>query len=365
MGRTVGSGQGSIYKRGDKWRGQITIHGERHSYTSAKKKDIIDWMAKLKADDRQGLIAAKQTITVQELAEKWLYDVKEKEVSRQVFVQMEHRFRKHLYPRLGKYRVQDLTKSIIEDFYELEYGDRYSDGTVEVFSQNFKGLLNYAVDKGIIVKSPHDKAIVRKYKNRKKVEAYSEIEQKKIVAYLKTKSEPYNALFYLLISTGIREGEAAALTWNDIDLDAGTIRIDKTIIRVNGVTSIQSHPKTASSVRTIFMSENTLKYVKEYGLCQEVHTDGGLVFSNCRGNPYYAATLRSRWVKACAIMDIPYRGVHSLRHTFATRALEKGIDIKTVSTILGHKNVVTTMNIYQDVYSGQKKRTAEIMNDLF
>ena len=64
MGRTKGSGQGSIYKRGDKWRGQISVNSQRLSYTSAKKKDVIDWMSKVRVDDMSGLIRTKSNITV-------------------------------------------------------------------------------------------------------------------------------------------------------------------------------------------------------------------------------------------------------------------------------------------------------------
>ena len=71
------------------------------------------------------------------------------------------------------------------------------------------------------------------------------------------------------------------------------------------------------------------------------------------------------WKKACAIMGIPYKGIHTLRHTWATRALEKGIDVKTVSEMMGHKKVITTMNIYQDVLPEQKKKAAEKLDDLF
>ena len=70
MGRTKDSGQGSIYKRGDKWRGQITINGERRSFTSKKKKDVVDWIAKLKTDENLGLVPRKSNITIKELTDE-------------------------------------------------------------------------------------------------------------------------------------------------------------------------------------------------------------------------------------------------------------------------------------------------------
>lgn len=366
MGRTAGSGQGSVYKRGDKWRGQIMINGERHSFTAKRKADVLDWMSKLRTDSNAGLVAAKSNITLKELGDEWMYEIKIHTMTPQVFYNLEISFGKHLYPKLGKYRIQDLNRKLLEQFYRDEFGPEYADGTVETFTINFKGLLRYAIDKGIIVVSPHDKVVIRKYNNRKKVDAYTEEEQQKIVKYLRSRFESYNALCYLLITTGMRFGEAAALTWADVDLQGGSITISKTVVNIKGHASVQDHPKTASSNRTIFLSEKTMKYMKEYyDTMEKRQMKSSYLFLNKRGGLYKCGTIRNRWQKTCAELNIPYKGVHSLRHTFATRALEKGIDIKTVSSILGHKNVLTTMNIYQDVYSGQKRKVAEIMNDLF
>ena len=366
MGRTAGSGQGSIYKRGDKWRGQIMINGERYSHTAKKKADVLDWMSQMRLDANAGLVAPKANITVKELADEWLYDVKVDTMTPQVFYHLELSFNKHLYPKLGKYKVQDLNRKLIEKFYKDEFSTEYSDGTVEVFASYFKRLLKYAIEKGILVANPHDNVVIRKYSNRKKVDAYSEAEQEKIVEYLRTKYEPYNALCYLLISTGMRLGEAAALTWADVDLKEGTVQINKTVVCVKGRTSVQAHPKTASSNRILFLSEKTIKYLYEYGnVSKEQEGTNGMLFLTKKGGLYKSATIRNRWIRTCTELNIPYKGVHALRHTFATRALEKGIDIKTVSSILGHKNVTTTMNVYQDVYPGQKRKVAEIMNDLW
>lgn len=138
----------------------------------------------------------------------------------------------------------------------------------------------------------------------------------------------------------------------------------KTVVKIRGHVSVQDHPKTSASVRTIFLSENVMKYMRQFLSCKEVSSNDW-IFVNARGNLFSPNNMQQRWIRTCAAADIPYKGLHSLRHTFATRALEKGIDIKTVSSILGHKNVVTTMNIYQDVYSARKIEVAEIMNDLF
>ena len=361
MGRTAGSGQGSIYKRGDKWRGQISINGQRYSHTAKKKGDVIDWMADMKAKNNLGYTPAKLNITVAELAEEWLA-VKERTLTPQVHYNLTSSINKHLLPVLGKYKVQSLTKQSIEKAYDKMFDGEYSDGTISTFVVNFKNMLNYAVDQKYLIANPHDRVVVKKRRNVKKVEAYSEEDQKKIVEYLKTRFEPYHALFYVMISTGLREGEAAALTWDDVDIVKGTMSVDKTVINRGGRKELQHHPKTAAGVRNVFLSDNTLDYLRKY---KQLYPNSDYVFLNTRGEWFSAGVIGTRWRRICAELNIEYKVPHSLRHTFATRALEKGIDVKTVSRILGHRNVVTTMNVYQDVLPNQKKKAAKIMNDLF
>lgn len=363
MGRTKGSGQGSVYKRGDKYRGQITVNGERRSFTAKKKKDVTDWLAKMRNDDNMGLLPKKSNITVKELSEQWLTEVKEPTVTPQVYYHIEKSFEKHLYPVLGDYKIQELDRFIIERAYKKMFDSSFSDGTIEVFSSYFKQLLRYAVDLRILLEDPYKNVKISKHGKKKKVNAYTDSEQRKLVAYLKDKYESYNVLFYLLLATGMREGEAAALTWKDIDLSSGKLNITKTTVRIKGSVTVQEHPKTASSVRTIYLSDNARRHLWEYRRVQEDNND--FVFTNARGNLFNATILRSRFMGICTDLNIPYKGVHALRHTFATRALEKGIDVKTVSSILGHKNVRLTMDVYQDVFSKQKKKAARIMNDLF
>lgn len=359
MGRTAGSGQGSIYKRGDKWRGQITINGQRRSFTSAKKKDVIDWIANIKVN---GAPIARQNITVKELGDEWLTREKEPTLSPQAFYQLRLRLNKYIYAAFGDRKVQSLTRDEIEDFYrEYLLGKAGNSVAVEV-EKRFKELLRYAVKENIIQTNPHEYAVVPKSKSISRVEAFTPEEQEKIVAYLKKNMNSINMLFYLLLTTGMRVSEACALTWDDVDLKTGAINIDKIIVRYCGTTVVQNHPKTASSVRTVYMSSTVLRYMKQYYGDARVK---GKLFETNGGNWQTAHNLRPRWQKICAEIGIPYRGMHSLRHTFATRALEKGIDIKTVSRILGHRSVVTTMNIYQDVYSSQKIKAVEMLDDLF
>ena len=164
----------------------------------------------------------------------------------------------------------------------------------------------------------------------------------------------------------MRFGEATALSWDDVNLKDKSIHIHKTNVNLHGSCIIQDQLKTASGNRTIYVSDNVITFLKEVKASQNPDLNyRNLVLPNKSWNLMNNSNALMHWKKACAIMGIPYKGIHTLRHTWATRALEKGIDVKTVSEMMGHKNVITTMNIYQDVLPEQKKKAAEKLDDLF
>ena len=126
---------------------------------------------------------------------------------------------------------------------------------------------------------------------------------------------------------------------------------------------IQNHPKTEQSVRQVYMSDNTATVLKS--IKDNKHTrKEDLLLPNAHGNIYHTSALRSRWMKVCAELKIPYKNLHALRHSWATRAIENKVEVQTVSKMLGHKSIATTMDIYNSVFAEQKKEAAKIMNSV-
>lgn len=372
MGRTKGSGQGSIYKRGDKWRGQITIDGKRYSHTASKKKDVADWMSNLRANSNKGVNIELGESTIKEVCEAWLTENVENRVTELTAYKMRNMMEHHLYPILGDMPIQELTKDALQKAYPKMIGHkmqknkkecRYSDGTIKIFRSNLNSMLEWAVDEGYINRNPNRNIIPPKGEKSKIIHAYTKEEQQIIVNYTNN-DKGANRIYYFLLASGLRVGEAIALTLDDINLEEGTVNVNKTAINYKGTMVTQDHPKTEQSIRTVYLSENCIVRLKRYvTLANSPKNTKRLLFPNDHWNMYHTSALRSRWIKSCAEMGIPYKGIHALRHSYATRALEKGIDVKIVSTMLGHSTVATTMNIYQDVHSEQKKIAAQSMND--
>ena len=214
--------------------------------------------------------------------------------------------------------------------------------------------------------NPHDIVKRPRGATAKKRPSYSPEDQEKIVDFCKNSNNQTDWIFYFLIATGTRLGEATVLTWSDVNLQKHTVTINKTFAQVRGVFFVQDAPKTSKGNRTISIPNSVVDFLKKKKKAiDQSQNRKDLVFPNTVYNYHSGTTLRRRFQKICAILDIEYYGIHSLRHSWATRALEKGIPAKVVGEMLGHEDVTTTMNIYQDVLRNKQEEVADIMNDLF
>lgn len=164
---------------------------------------------------------------------------------------------------------------------------------------------------------------------------------------------------YISLSTGLRIGEICALKWSDINVTDGTITVSRTIERIYIMEGEKKHtelvinsPKTKNSCREIPMSKELLTIIKPL---KKVINDDFYVLTNDE-RPTEPRTYRNYYNKLMTKLGIPKLKYHGLRHSFATRCIEAGCDYKTVSVLLGHSNISTTLNLYVHPNMEQKKR---------
>lgn len=189
-------------------------------------------------------------------------------------------------------------------------------------------------------------------------------EQRKMMTFLKEHFSFRNLGLYICLCTGIRIGEICALKWSDISLKTRTIRIRRTIERVYVTDGCRKYtkliigtPKTASSIRDIPVSGDLFKVLKS--LLGFVN-DTGFVLTNTE-KPLEPRIYRHYYKRFMNKLNMPKMKFHGLRHTFATRCIESNCDYKTVSSILGHSSVSTTLNLYVHPDMGQKRRCIDRM----
>ena len=164
---------------------------------------------------------------------------------------------------------------------------------------------------------------------------------------------------YISLSTGLRIGEICALKWSDINVTDGILTVNRTIERIYIIEGEKKHtelvintPKTKNSCREIPMNKELLGMLKPL---KKVVNDDYYILTNDE-RPTEPRTYRNYYKKLMEKLDIPKLKYHGLRHSFATRCIEVGCDYKTVSVLLGHSNISTTLNLYVHPNMEQKKR---------
>lgn len=197
-----------------------------------------------------------------------------------------------------------------------------------------------------------------------KMEVLSRQDEKEIMDYLEQNFTFKNLGIIICLSTGIRIGEICALKWEDIDIENGFIKVSKTLQRIYLVDKeikttklIIDKPKTRNSFREIPLSSDLVKIVKPI---MKVVNKNYYILTN-EEKPTEPRTYRNYYKNLMRKLNIPLIKFHGLRHSFATRCIESNCDYKTISVLLGHSNITTTLNLYVHPNFEQKKKAINKM----
>ncbi len=273
---------------------------------------------------------------------------------------------RHISPVLGDVDLDNLSPQILQDFVleKLEHGNLktgkpLANNSVIVMVNILKQAISEANNLEITSKNA-TKKIKLPPQEEKKVSAFEKSEQEKLENYCLKSTKNNHIGIVICLYTGLRIGELLALTWDDIDFSRNYLTVSKSAYqgKIDGkIQIVVDSPKTKNSNRVIPLPKqlvDILKKIKRKSNSKYVITtkSGGMV-----GTRSYQRTFERILRK----LDIPYRNFHSLRHTFATRALEFGMDVKSVSEILGHKNPMITLERYTHSLMSYK---TEMMNKL-
>lgn len=263
-----------------------------------------------------------------------------------------------LIPNLGECEMELLTSSVLQNF-TAHISEKYAANTVNGIITVLKNSLQRAETTGLI-RRQYATSIQYPKHEEKKVECFSAIEQRQIEKFIigKNKTKLYGIIICLY--TGLRIGELLALEWRDIDFVKGLITVSKTCHDgwENGkYQKTTDTPKTRSSRRVIPIPRTVIPYLRE----MKRHSKSIYVISGSDGAEISIRSYQRTFELLLNRLQIPHKGFHSLRHTFATRAIECGMDVKTLSEILGHNNPAITLKRY--VHSLMEHKCA-MMNKL-
>ena len=354
-------------------------NGKRHSIHALTLEELREKESAIAQDQYDKIKPEARNVTINEMFELW------KQIKRglkdNTFQNYQFMYYQYVAPRFGKQKISTLVKSDVKRFYNTLADERcLSISTIDCVHTVLHQVLDMAVDDCYIRRNPSDN-VLKELKQTtamksEKRRALTRQEQDVFLDYLRNspKYQHWYPIFAVMIGTGLRVGEAVGLRWCDVDLENRMIDVNHTLIyyrhAVNGCYCNVHSPKTANGVRQVPM----LQFVKEAfqeekqnqlvaGIRCEATVDGytDFIFINRFGQPQHQGTLNKalhRIIRDCndEIMlkgqtnstMLPHFSCHSLRHTFATRMCEAGVNVKVIQDSLGHADVSTTLNIYAD-----------------
>lgn len=356
------NGEGNIRKRKDgKWlvtfpTGLYTDNGKReyiYRYTNTQT-EAVEVLHQLQAEKAMGVSQSTTAVTVGEWMENWIEKHKAPKLAPATLTSYRNNFRLHIEPYIGAIPLKKLST------YHVQRCLDAIGGSCSTFVKNYNichGALEKAVELGMIVRNPC-KGVAFPEDDTETMRVLTQEEQERFIKALE--GEYYRPMFLMYLYSGLRLGEGIPLTWEDIDLEKRTIRVNKKAIvrhdydRHTAKLEVQDFCKTKSSRRKVIITSGLVGVLRAHKaeMMEQAEkagkewSEGDLAFPNTKGNMVYSRNLQTSLEKIFARAGIEGATMHTLRHTYATRCFEAGVDIKAVSEQLGHANVKTTYNIY-------------------
>ncbi len=374
------NGEGTIYQRSDGlWVCDITIGYDENNKRIRKVVSSMD-IEKLQKkindlkylNDRQ-LLADPSDYTVAEWVEFWLDTYKKAAVKATTYDMYKGSLERYIKPKIGHYKLSKLNPIIVQKFindiaaHGIKTKNGLSQSSIKKVYVTLSQACKQAVVANILYKNPCEGIVIPKKASRE-AKAFSASEQKNFLAQCPGNTSCEN-LFIFAFNTGMRLGEMLALTWNDIDFDKKTVYVNKSLAEISDYDedaerkhkTVIDTTKTDSSTREVPLNKSALACVKRQKAANK--DDSPFVFFSTAGTPLMKRNIYRVFETIMKNAKInTHLTIHSMRHSFATRLLERGADIKTVSELLGHKSVQITLDIYSHVSANLKKKTISLLD---
>lgn len=385
-GKHRGPGEGSYYRRADgKW--EVAISVAKPSGGSRRKRKVLPGdtriaevkrtLAAMIAERDSGLDIDADKMTVGDWLPLWLEREARPTLKPTTFVTYESIVRLHLVPGLGGLRLQALTPSHLRDFYAVKLREGLSARSVGNFHIVLGRALRIARRDRLVweivtqlISPPSPAKFEEDPLTREEVQA----------ALVTAEGSKFGAIYMVLASTGLRLGEALGLTWDAIDLDDGSLRVERSLARVTVTPGqgqfIMQSPKTKQSRRSVALTPRVVEALRKHRTAQREarllvgprwegpwsDAEGrswDLCFTDHYGRPLNGRSVRYEFDKVLAAAGLRHVRQHALRHGVASALLAAGAPMRVVMDQLGHSQMATTSDLYSHILPEVRRDTAE------
>ncbi len=372
--------------KGDKW--QVTIsagydeEGKRkriYKTITAKTEKQAKKLAKsLEGEIEKGDYIESSKYTFKDYTEKYWLVNKKIRLEPKTIYEYENLLKNYIYVEFGNKTLDKIDPLMIETFYNKlrtpglrKDGGTLSENTIKHYHQLITSILQSAQKKKLIKENPCNLVEIPMIK-KKESKFYDESQINNLLQALKTAELKYKAIVYIALFCGLRLGEILGLNENDINFDKNEISITKASQYLPTIGVFEKEPKNESSNRIVAMPKIVMDIIKEQILDKKKQQirlgskwkSSNKLFIKWNGEPMYTYAPSKWFNKFLKKNNLPPLPFHGLRHTAATYLINQGMDVKSVSTTLGHSKANTTLNIYAHSFKKANKESAEIMDNL-
>lgn len=400
------NGQGSVYRRADgRWEAKVFVdtpdgRRKRFSIYGDTERAVTDELTKIRDHQRRGIPTATTTLTVSEYMKYWLENIAEPSIRRTTYATYEGDVRLHIGPGIGKRKLKSLQPNHIRAWLTglktkcqcCAQGkdaaraaksrarccarhppqcckDVLSVSSIQHILRVLRAALQDAVDEELLSRNVARLVQVRGADTRK-VRAFTRPEA---VRFLKTaEGHRLYALWAVALSIGLRRGEALGLRWQEVDLEAGRITINRALHRVDGELKLEN-VKTKGSAGVLplpgplvtILATHRRRQLEERRAAGSAWRDNSLVFTTTVGGPIEPRNVNRMFRNLCRKAGVPQLRVHDLRHSCATMLFTMGVTPATVQKILRHSSIAVTTGTYVEVIEAVQRDALESMSSLF
>lgn len=349
---------------------RFSINGRRYSVYGKTQKELSQKEQELRNQIENGLYSDNRNITLDKYFEEWKKNKRVSAKSNSIKAYSSY-YKKHISIVLGKRKVKQIERREVLQLQEKVSGT-LSPTSANMVIKTLRIILNDAVKDEIIAKNPAEKIKALKPKEKAAETYHRALTQEEQSLFMRElESDYYYEFIALLLCTGMRYGEAAALTWNDIDHANNVIHVTKTLTyNENGSLIVGNSPKSEAGARDIPITDAAKSILQK----QRVKLGNNIIPAN---NKNVFVAVYGGYVNNCAInraitsalkrlekknVHIERFTAHAMRDTFATRFIEQGGQPQTLKTILGHSSLAMTMDLYAHVLPNTKQEEMQRIN---
>lgn len=368
--RKRGHGEGSIYKRSDgRWAAVVSVEGGRRKFMYGRtRKEVADKLSEALRAQRQGVPLPDDRITLKQFLEQWLEQSVKPSVRPWTYRGYEVHVRLHIVPALGHVRLTKLTPQQVQAWINERSASGLAPKTVHYMKGTLQAALNQAMKWGMVMRNvaalvdPPRKAPVNEVVPLTVEEARTFLDA--------VRGDRLEALYAAALALGLRQAEALGLTWDAVDLEASTLRVRRSLQRVDKRYELVD-VKTRLSRREIVIPATVLQRMREHRQRQikeqlnagpKWRNELNLVFTTDRGRPLHGSVVTHMFQAQLEAAGMRRLRFHDLRHSCSTLLQAQGVPPRVVMDILGHTTLAMTMERYAKALPEAKADAARRMD---